>query len=120
MATVGTDSEPHLVPITFAIENRVVYSMVDHKPKSTLRLRRLDNIRHNPRVSLLVDHYESEWTNLWWVRIDGTATVVDSGGGWETARRLLTEKYHPYRLRPPDGPAVVVEITAVRSWEGKG
>jgi len=101
------------------MEDRVIYSMVDHKPKSTNQLRRLDNIRRNPRVSLLVDHYEPEWPNLWWVRVDGTAAVLETGDAWEVARRLLVQKYLPYRFQPPEGHAIVIEITAVRSWEWK-
>ena len=81
LATVTASEAPHLVPVVFAVdpdpdlEAAVIYTAVDGKPKSTQRLRRLANIEHNPRVSLLVDHYAEDWTQLWWVRADGTATV---------------------------------------------
>ena len=61
------------------LDSDTVYSAIDAKPKSTLDLRRLQNIRSNGAASLLVDHYEEDWTNLWWVRVDGTATTVDEG-----------------------------------------
>src|SRR6187397_2768867 len=76
LATIGPDSRPHLVPIVFVVVDDVVWSAVDSKPKSTRALRRLDNIRSHPRVSVLVDHYDDDWTSLWWVRIDGDAQVV--------------------------------------------
>ena len=84
LATVTTDDTPHLVPVVFAVDDpdaaaAVIYTAVDGKPKSTQRLRRLANIEHNPRVSLLVDHYADDWTQLWWVRADGTATVHVDG-----------------------------------------
>src|SRR3984957_10362018 len=66
LATAGLDGQPHLVPFTFALgrhpgqEDRI-YSAVDAKPKSTTDLRRLRNIRANPRVAVLADHYEDDW-----------------------------------------------------------
>ena len=62
---------PHLVPITFAVDGDALYSAVDAKPKSTRALRRLANIAANPAVSVLVDHYDDDWTRLWWARADG-------------------------------------------------
>ncbi|MEX0795970.1 MAG: TIGR03668 family PPOX class F420-dependent oxidoreductase [Acidimicrobiia bacterium] len=120
VASLGTTREsgsPHLVPITFAVEAATVYSMVDRKPKTTTALRRLANIAANPEVSLLVDHYEDDWTGLWWVRVDGTATVSDDPATLRTARTLLQSKYPQYRDQPPDGPALSIAITGVTWWE---
>lgn len=120
VASLGTTREsgsPHLVPITFAVEADTVYSMVDRKPKTTTALRRLANIAANPEVSLLVDHYEDDWTGLWWVRVDGTATVSDDPAMLTTARTLLQSKYPQYRDQPPDGPALSIAITGVTWWE---
>ncbi|MEX1091847.1 MAG: TIGR03668 family PPOX class F420-dependent oxidoreductase [Acidimicrobiia bacterium] len=120
VAALGTTREsgsPHLVPITFAVEADTVYSMVDRKPKTTTALRRLANIAANPEVSLLVDHYEDDWTGLWWVRLDGTATVSDDPATLTTARTLLQSKYPQYRDQPPDGPALSIAITGVTWWE---
>ena len=79
LATVGSNGAPHLVPVVFAVHDDVVYTAVDAKRKTTVRLRRLANIAANPRVSLLVDHYDEDWAHLWWVRADGVAAVHDSG-----------------------------------------
>ena len=77
LATVTAGNDPHLVPICFAVQGDTIYSAVDAKPKTTRDLKRLRNIEANPRVTLLVDHYEDDWEQVWWVRVDGTAHVVD-------------------------------------------
>lgn len=77
LATVGADGRPHLVPVTFALQADTVYTVTDAKPKRTTALKRLENVRANPAVSLLADHYEEDWSRLWWVRADGFARVLD-------------------------------------------
>jgi PPOX class probable F420-dependent enzyme len=115
LATVDENAQPHLVPVCFElVEDRIV-SVVDAKPKSTRELRRLANIRAHPRVSLLVDEYDDDWTRLWWVRADGAARVVESGADSEAAVAALTAKYPQYEEQPPGGP--VVEVTVDR-WVG--
>ena len=116
LATVDAECRPHLVPCCFAFAGDVAYSVVDHKPKRTTALRRLDNIRANPAVCLLVDHYEDDWSRLWWVRFDGRARVVDDGPEHASAIALLCAKYEQYRATPPSGPVVAIDVTAVRSW----
>jgi PPOX class probable F420-dependent enzyme len=110
LATVGQDGAPHLVPITFALAGDVIYSAVDAKPKRHTRLRRLANIAHEPRVSLLVDRYDDDWTALWWIRADGVAQVLPSSSAGLEA---LTAKYPQYRTAPPFGPFLEI---AVRRW----
>lgn len=73
LSTVSARGDPHVVPVVFAVVGDVVFTAVDAKPKSTRSLRRLANIEAKPRVSMLVDHYEEDWSALWWVRVDGTA-----------------------------------------------
>lgn len=115
LATVGGDGRPHLVPVTFALAGDHLITAVDRKPKSTTRLRRLRNIAENPRVSVLVDHYEDDWTKLWWVRVDGTAAIATDDAAVRAAAGRLAAKYAQYRESPPDGP--VIDI-AVASWTG--
>jgi PPOX class probable F420-dependent enzyme len=116
LATVGPQERPHLVPICFALEGDVVYSAVDEKPKRSTRLRRLANIRANPHVAVLVDHYDEDWTQLWWVRLDGTARILEDGPEREHALALLREKYEQYRARPPTGPVIAVCVERRRDW----
>src|SRR6266851_419643 len=78
LATVGRDGRPHIVPITFAMNDATIYFAIDFKPKKTTDLQRLRNIEANPSVSVLVDHYEADWTKLWWVRVDGSARIVST------------------------------------------
>ncbi|PJE08658.1 TIGR03668 family PPOX class F420-dependent oxidoreductase [Mycobacterium sp.] len=116
LATVAPDGTPHLVPVVFAVDGDVIYTGVDAKPKKTRRLRRLANIEHNPAVSLLVDHYAPDWSQLWWVRVDGTATVATEGDAVRTGYRLLLAKYPQYQSVPLDGPVIVVSATRWLGW----
>jgi PPOX class probable F420-dependent enzyme len=106
--------------VTFALAGDRIVHMIDHKPKSVLRLQRVVNIEANPRASLLVDHYNDDWARLWWVRVDGLAQVVEAGADWDLARASLTSKYHHYQDRPPQGPAVLMTIEKVTGWVGSG
>jgi len=116
LATVDAEGRPHLVPCCFALEGDVAYSVVDHKPKRSTALRRLDNIRAHPAVCLLVDHYEDDWTQLWWVRFDGVARIVEDGPEHASAIALLCAKYPQYNATPPSGSVVAIDVTASRTW----
>ncbi len=106
------------MPIVFAVDGDTLYSAVDRKPKSSTRLRRIENARARPDVTVLVDHYEEDWRRLWWIRLRGSARVLDAGEERERALRLLAEKYPQYRAEPPEGPVLAVDIAEVRVWEG--
>ena len=118
LATVGADGRPHLVPITFAFDGDTLYTAVDHKPKRTTRLRRLENVAANPGVSVLADHYdEQDWSALWWVRADGVARILAPNDP-QRARvaALLQARYEQYRRRPPTGPAIAIGISRWSGW----
>jgi PPOX class probable F420-dependent enzyme len=116
LATIGGGGRPHLVPICFALEGDVLYSAVDEKPKRSRRLQRLANVRAHPQVAVLVDHYEENWTRLWWVRLRGTGTIVEHGPEVETALELLAQKYEQYWERLPPGPVIAITIDEWRGW----
>ncbi|ORM28726.1 TIGR03668 family PPOX class F420-dependent oxidoreductase [Williamsia sp. 1135] len=120
LATVAPGQGPHLVPIVFACEGDVIYTAVDGKPKSTSRLRRLANIEAEPQVSVLVDHYDDDWQYLWWVRVDGVATIHTSGLEVDRARTLLRAKYDQYRSVSLEGPAIAIAVTRWSSWSYSG
>jgi PPOX class probable F420-dependent enzyme len=116
LATTDPDGRPHLVPIVFAIDGDTLYSAVDRKPKRSRTLRRIENARARPDVTILVDHYEEDWRRLWWIRVRGHARVLDDGDERERALELLSAKYEQYRSEPPDGPVLAVDVTDVREW----
>lgn len=116
LATVTPAGEPHVVPCCFVLDGDTILSAVDAKPKSTLALRRLDNLRARPRAALLVDHYDDDWSTLWWVRADGDGRVIDAGAERERGLDLLAAKYPQYRTRRPPGPVVAVVVTRWRAW----
>jgi len=121
-ATLGTTDgagRAHLVPIVFACREGVIYTAIDAKPKTTLRLRRIRNIEINPQVSVLVDHYEDDWDRLWWIRLDGVAQIANDGPLRETALAILTEKYAVYADQPPPGPAIAITVERIRSWSAR-
>ena len=113
LATVGPDGRPHVVPMCFALDGDTLYTAVDEKPKSTRRLRRLANIEANPRVEVVVDHWDEDWSKLWWVRLAGEARVVEHD---ERGLELLQAKYAQYRDAPPGGPFVIVSIDSRTEW----
>ncbi len=111
LATVDLTGAPHLVPVVFALVGDVIHSAVDGKPKRHRALRRLANIAHEPRVSVLADHYDDgDWSRLWWVRADGVARVHEAS---PVALAALTAKYPQYLTAPPAGPFLEI---AVRRW----
>lgn len=120
LATVSDDGTPHLVPVTFSLQDDRIVTAVDHKPKTTTKLRRLRNIRGNPKVSVLVDHYEEDWTHLWWVRADGLATIVEQEEERAPALTSLIAKYPQYADHVPEGPVILIKVTRYASWSYSG
>ncbi len=108
-----------MVPFTFAVDGDVVYTAIDAKPKSTTSLRRLRNIRDNPHVAVLADHYEDDWSALWWVRADGLAAVVSDAQAMAQPIRLLAERYSQYAASPPAGPVIVIRVDRWTGWSAR-
>jgi PPOX class probable F420-dependent enzyme len=116
LATLRTDGTPALVPIVFEVLDDRIVSLVDPKPKRTPELARLRHIALDPRVALLVDHYEDDWQLLWWARAEGDARMVAAGPERDEALTNLRSKYPQYEtLDEPFGDAIVV---AVERWSG--
>ena len=117
LATVNDDGSPHLVPITFALTENTLVTGVDHKPKRTPSLKRLANIRRNPRVSVLVQHYAPDWSTLWWARADGTATLIEPDDRrHRVPAELLAKRYEQYRDSPIRGHIIEIEIERWSEW----
>jgi PPOX class probable F420-dependent enzyme len=114
LGTVDLDRGIHLVPVVFTTvgDDRIVIA-VDSKPKSSRRLRRLANIEADPRVSLLVDEYDDNWTRLWWVRVDGRASVRES---IEPEIELDHRRRYPQLEGHELGPWIDIAIEQMIGW----
>lgn len=116
LATTDNTGRPHVVTTTFAPAGERVYLVVDEKPKTTRKLKRLRNMEQNPAVALLADHYEEDWARLWWVRADGHAEVVEDDAVAATAIELLVARYPQYQQERPQGPVIAVTIDRWTGW----
>ena len=122
LATTDVDGRPHLVPIVFAVAGETIYTAVDAKPKRTTALRRIANVRADPRVAVLADYYDdTDWNALWWVRADGTARILelsaeDSEAEGRRASDLLATRYPQYRVQPLVGPVLAIDVQRWSGW----
>lgn len=117
LATVSPDVFPHIVPVTFAVDDDRVYIAIDSKPKRSMDLKRLRNIEANPNVALLADEYDDDWSRLWWVRADGHARILAAGS--EDVRvpiERLQARYPQYAEDAPQGPVIEVAVTRWSGW----
>jgi PPOX class probable F420-dependent enzyme len=105
------------VPVTFALQGDIVATAVDHKPKSTPDLRRLRNIRDNPLVCLLADHYGEDWSRLWWARADGQARIVTDPSDCAAPLDWLAAKYRQYQAQRPAGPMILIAVDRWTGWQ---
>jgi PPOX class probable F420-dependent enzyme len=119
LASVREGDSPHLVPIVFAPSETGLVTAVDNKPKSTSALQRLANIAGVPFVSVLVDEYDEDWTQLWWARADGWARVLE-GVAAQAAIELLVARYRQYQADPPPGPVIEIRVERWSGWSAAG
>lgn len=117
LGTISADGRPHLVPVCFALCDDAVAIAIDEKPKRTSHLARLRNIERDPRVTLLVDHYEEDWTRLAWLRIDGRAEVLPRGDAWPEALVSLRLRYPQYVLMAlEERPLIRITPERITAW----
>ena len=116
LATIDSDGRAHLVPIVFVLDGDTLYTAVDAKPKRSRVLRRVENARERPEVTVLVDEYADDWLRLWWVRLRGRARVLDGGEEAQRALGLLAAKYEQYEREPPGVPVLAIDVVDWGSW----
>ena len=125
LATVDDESRPHAVPICFALlergepaDERAIVSAIDEKPKTTRELRRVRNVRTNPRVTLLADRYREDWTRLAWVQVRGRARVLAPEASMhDAAVDALEAKYDQYADHDLDErPIIAIAVDRTVSW----
>ncbi len=118
LATADAAGRPHVVPIVFAVDGDHIYSAVDAKPKRTTALRRLANVRENPAVALLVDHYDdADWAGLWWVRADGVGRVLEPTA--TEARRAIALLAERYPQQQATGAVLAVDVGRWSGWSAR-
>ena len=117
LATADVGGRPHIVPIAFALDAETIYSAVDAKPKRTTALRRLRNVRSNPRVALLADHYEEDWEELWWARADGHGRVLAAAA--PEARRAVELLAERYPQQEATGEVLAVDVERWSGWAAR-
>ncbi|AIF84670.1 PPOX class probable F420-dependent enzyme, Rv0121 family [Candidatus Nitrososphaera evergladensis SR1] len=124
LATVDSESKPHLVPIVFVFDDNCFFVPIDEKRKTVKpeNLRRLRNIRDNPNVALLIDeYYDDDWTRLAFVMIRGKASIMMAGktqGGIQLNKvyEKLIAKYPQYQKIGPGETCIVIRPEKVTSW----
>jgi PPOX class probable F420-dependent enzyme len=123
LATVGADRRPHVVPVCFAYDGHVFYSALDLKPKRVPpeQLARVRHIQAQPNVVVLIDHYEEDWAQLWYVMVRGTAKLlspVDAKEELSKAHQMLRAKYPQYRgsFLPEDAPIIRIVPRQITCW----
>jgi PPOX class probable F420-dependent enzyme len=115
-------STPSVVPVCFVLIGETLYQAIDGKPKAVDpgRLRRVRNVRANPRAALLIDHYVEDWRRLWYVLLRGKARVIDHGPEQRRAVTALRKKYPQYRtILPlaPDALVIAIDVGRLRHWQ---
>jgi PPOX class probable F420-dependent enzyme len=119
LATAGADACPHVVPICFAVLGNTLYLTIDEKPKrrSKAPLKRIANIRENPLVAVVADHYDDDWCQLGWVMVQGRAEVLESGAEHGRAQARLRDRYPQLaKMRIETLPVVAIRIERAISW----
>ena len=119
LATATAGGRPHVVPVCYAFDGALLYTPIDEKPKrvDAGELRRIRNLRENPRASLVVDDYDEEWSKLAFVIVQGRVEIVERGDERSEALALLREKYPQYRaMALEERPLLVIEPESVAAW----
>ena len=117
LATLSADGRPHLVPVVFALDGIDVVTAVDGKPKKGKVLARIGNVVRDPRVTLLAHRYDEDWSKLWWVRVDGRASVEEGGEAFARALNSLRDRYPQYESVELTGPVLRINIENTTTWE---
>ena len=114
LGTVHAERGVDAVPVVFAVtdDHRIVIPIDRVKPKSGGRLQRLRNLAADPRCVLLVDHYEADWSRLWWVRVH----AVGSEPSEPDLVDLLVERFPAYTDPGSIESVILLEPTAMTGW----
>lgn len=119
LGTVGSEGDPHVLPVCFIWAGDEIYTAVDSKPKSTGDLQRLKDIEANPRVCFAVDRWDEDWQRLAWLQARGNAHVLTPGADTEKAYAALKDKYEQYREIALEGPVIRIDVERWVAWQAE-
>ena len=126
LATADAGGRPSVIPVCYVFDGSSIYSALDRKPKSVSprALKRVRNIAENKHVSLIIDDYSDDWSELSYVQVSGTAEVIDAGDDREQERlqavEMLRAKYPNYRSMDIDRlPIIKITPTRINAWRAK-
>ena len=109
------EGHPRVLPVTFALAGGAIWSAIDRKPKRAGEPARVRWLRRRPEAALCVDRYDDDWSQLAWVQLLGRVEVLDlaaAGPGIEA----LTARYPQYRVEPPPGPVLRLDVERALHW----
>jgi PPOX class probable F420-dependent enzyme len=119
LATADGNGAPHVLPVGYALKGDTLYITIDDKPKRTSgrKLKRLQNIIENPRIAVVVDRYDEDWSRLGWVMLRGRAEILDDGDEHDEAQALLRARYPQLiGMQIAGYPVIALRIERVTSW----
>ncbi|MGH7931069.1 MAG: TIGR03668 family PPOX class F420-dependent oxidoreductase [Candidatus Binatia bacterium] len=119
LATADRNGQPLVIPVCFVFDGREFFSPIDEKPKRAAprKLKRIRNILENPQMSLVIDHYDEDWSRLAYVLITGKATILQRGTKHRKAVTLLRKKYNQYRkMAIHERPMIVIRPARIITW----
>jgi PPOX class probable F420-dependent enzyme len=140
LCTIAPDGSARPVPACFVVAAEepavageaglaatVLYTPLDEKPKRSNdphRLARVRDITARPSVTLLADLWDEDWTRLAWLRMTGTATLLepsDAPGEHAAAVAALVARYPQYAGHDLAGrPMLRVVVNDARFWSARG
>jgi len=127
LATVDLECKPHLIPVVFVFDNDCYFIPIDEKTKRSRpeKLKRAKNIQQNPNVALLIDEYNEDWKKLYFIMIQGKASIVGKELGQnemlllEKAHKLLSDKYFQYQKIGIGEYVIMIIPQKVITWKNK-
>lgn len=102
------------MPVVLGVIEDEIVSPIDHKPKTGQILSRVKNLERDDRVTLLVDHWDEDWTRLAWLMVRGHA-VVDPDASDEVMR-ILNARYPQYSVDERHDALIRIRPTRLTWW----
>jgi PPOX class probable F420-dependent enzyme len=125
LATVDSENcKPYLVPVVFIYDGNNFYIPIDEKAKRSKpeNLKRVKNIQTNPNVALLIDEYNEDWKKIWFIMIQGNASLINNIESKQNrlvqrVHRLLYEKYPQYLTTGIGKFCIMIRPQRVINWK---